>query len=283
MFIFQLRQKLGSFYVLLIACSIAVLLSKHSQVLAAPPQCDKITQLVVTPSNPTVNQPFTVYGVVDNCPNKGNQSSDPLAKSILVLHIKPTTKSSTFEVAKAFKTDSNGNFFIPSLSLQVPDTWTIAIWYNGPNPLTLPNGQNPNGQNIENINVVAGSTPACPVGQTDPATGACISPTPTSTPTATPTLTPAKPVDTVLGSVPTDPVQLIQKLLTFATGIGGGVALLLMISGAFQMITSAGNAEAVKKGQEQFSSAVMGLLFIIFSVILLQIIGVNILSIPGFK
>ena len=48
------------------------------------------------------------------------------------------------------------------------------------------------------------------------------------------------------------------------------------------MITSQGNPETVKKGQDQFSSAVIGLLFIIFSVLLLQFIGVDILSLPGF-
>lgn len=89
-------------------------------------------------------------------------------------------------------------------------------------------------------------------------------------------------INSALGCIPTDPAQFIQGLLRLATGIGGGIALLLMIFGAFQMMTSAGNPESLKNGSAQFTNAIVGLLFIIFSVLLLQIIGVNILNIPGF-
>jgi hypothetical protein len=49
------------------------------------------------------------------------------------------------------------------------------------------------------------------------------------------------------------------------------------------MITSGGNAETLKKGREQFVSAVIGLLFVIFAVLLMQIVGVDILGLPGFS
>lgn len=90
-------------------------------------------------------------------------------------------------------------------------------------------------------------------------------------------------IKTAIGCIPTSPSGLVQSLLKVITSAAGGIALLLMIAGAFQMITSQGNPDSLKKGQEQFTSAIIGLLFIIFSVLLLQIIGVNILSIPGFK
>ena len=47
-------------------------------------------------------------------------------------------------------------------------------------------------------------------------------------------------------------------------------------------MTSQGNPEAVKAAQEMIVSAVTGLLFIIFSYVILQIIGADILGIPGF-
>lgn len=95
---------------------------------------------------------------------------------------------------------------------------------------------------------------------------------------------PAKPtIKTAIGCVPTDPVELVNAILKFALAAGGGIALLLMIWGAVRIITSSGNAEALKNGQDQFRSAVIGLLFIIFTVTLLEIIGVNILNIPGFR
>lgn len=87
---------------------------------------------------------------------------------------------------------------------------------------------------------------------------------------------------TAVGCIPTQPTKLIESLFKLATAVGGGVALLLFVYGAFQMITSGGNPDGVKKGSEQMTSAVIGLLFIIFSVMLLKIIGVDILMIPGF-
>jgi len=48
------------------------------------------------------------------------------------------------------------------------------------------------------------------------------------------------------------------------------------------MITSAGNPETLKGGQDRFAQALIGLLFVIFSVLLMQLIGVDILGIPGF-
>lgn len=88
---------------------------------------------------------------------------------------------------------------------------------------------------------------------------------------------------TALGCINTDPVAFVNELLRFSAGISGGIALLLMIFGSIRMMTSAGDAEQLKAGREQFASAVVGLLFIIFSVLLLQIIGVNILKIPGLR
>ncbi len=90
-------------------------------------------------------------------------------------------------------------------------------------------------------------------------------------------------VFTAIGCVPTEPTALIGGLLRFSTLAGGGIALLLMIFGAIQYITSAGNPEALKKAQDQFTNAFIGLLFIIFATLLLQIIGADILNLPGFS
>lgn len=90
-------------------------------------------------------------------------------------------------------------------------------------------------------------------------------------------------IKTAIGCIPTELNQFIPAFLRYAYAIGGGIALLLMIIGAFQMITSAGNPEAIKKGKEQFVAAATGLLFIVLSTAILHIIGVDILSIPGFK
>ncbi len=90
-------------------------------------------------------------------------------------------------------------------------------------------------------------------------------------------------VKTAIGCFPTNPAGVIKAGVKIGVSAGGGIALLMMVFAAFRMITSAGNPETIKKGQEQFTSAVIGLLFIIFSVLLLEIIGVDILNLPGFN
>jgi hypothetical protein len=45
------------------------------------------------------------------------------------------------------------------------------------------------------------------------------------------------------------------------------------------MMTSTGNPEAIQEAKERITSAIVGLLFIIFSLVILQVIGVDILQI----
>ncbi len=88
---------------------------------------------------------------------------------------------------------------------------------------------------------------------------------------------------TAIGCVPVDPTVLINQGLKVGTGLAGAVALLMLISGTFTMMTSAGNPATLKKGSDQASSAIIGLLFVIFSILLLQVIGVDLLNLPGFR
>jgi len=110
-------------------------------------------------------------------------------------------------------------------------------------------------------------------------------PLPTSGPPMTTVVVgtcPAAELPTALGCIPINPGGFAAWLLGFAVGIGGGIAFLLMLAGAFMVMTSSGNPERLKAGSELITSAVMGLIMIIFSVFLLNLIGVSILGIPGF-
>jgi hypothetical protein len=89
-------------------------------------------------------------------------------------------------------------------------------------------------------------------------------------------------VKTAVGCISSNPVTLAQQLITYILGFAGGVALLMMIIGAFEMVTSAGNPDSLKAGQERFVAAIIGLVFVVFAVTLMQIIGTDILDIPGF-
>lgn len=87
---------------------------------------------------------------------------------------------------------------------------------------------------------------------------------------------------TTLGCVHTKPENFVAQLLGWVMGIGGGLAFLLIVFGGFKVLTSGGDPEHLNEGKEIIVSALTGLLLIIFSVILLRIIGKDILQIPGF-
>lgn len=69
---------------------------------------------------------------------------------------------------------------------------------------------------------------------------------------------------TAIGCIPSQPQKLVEGLLKYGTFAAGGIAFLIMILAALQMITAEGNPESIKAGQEKFYSAIIGLLLIIF-------------------
>jgi hypothetical protein len=87
---------------------------------------------------------------------------------------------------------------------------------------------------------------------------------------------------TALGCIPATEGGLFETIFTVGLGMAGGIAFLLILFGGFQILSSAGNPEQLNEGRELVSSAVAGLLLIIFSVFLLRLVGYDILRIPGF-
>lgn len=75
------------------------------------------------------------------------------------------------------------------------------------------------------------------------------------------------------------PDSFVSLLFPVLLGMAGGIAFLLMATGAFMILLSGGNPEKVKAGQELITSAIQGLLVVIFSVFLLELIGKGILNI----
>ena len=79
-----------------------------------------------------------------------------------------------------------------------------------------------------------------------------------------------------------NPNHFIGQILGWSTIIGAGIAFLLIVFGGFQITTAAGDPKRVKAAQELITAAIMGLLLIIFSIFLLNLIGIKILNLPGF-
>lgn len=90
-------------------------------------------------------------------------------------------------------------------------------------------------------------------------------------------------INTALGCIPTDTLNsFVGWFLSKLIFVASGIAFLLMAFGALQILTSAGSPEKVQAGKELITSALAGLIFIILSLFLLKLIGVDILQIPGF-
>ncbi|MCL4418999.1 pilin [Patescibacteria group bacterium] len=90
-----------------------------------------------------------------------------------------------------------------------------------------------------------------------------------------------KEVNTAIGQIATDPTGFIKSIFSLILGFSGGIALLLIILSGYKLMESRGNPERLEGAKDQLTSAIIGLLFIIFSLVILQIIGVDILQIPG--
>ena len=88
---------------------------------------------------------------------------------------------------------------------------------------------------------------------------------------------------TALGCIPADPKELIKRIFPYLLGIGGTIAFGFIIFGGIQVMTSSGDPEKIKGGKELITSALTGLVFIILSLFLLKLIGVDILGLPGLE
>ena len=87
---------------------------------------------------------------------------------------------------------------------------------------------------------------------------------------------------TAIGCINRQPEAIVGKLIRLGLSMGGGIALLMILSAGFMLTVSQGNPQKAGQAKEMMTAAVTGLLFIIFSVTILQFIGFSILKIPGF-
>lgn len=87
---------------------------------------------------------------------------------------------------------------------------------------------------------------------------------------------------TAVGCIPSKPESVINVVITIGLALGGGVVLIMILVGSFMLSVSQGDPNKTKEAKEIITSAIIGLLFVIFSVTMLQFIGVSVLHIPGF-
>lgn len=86
---------------------------------------------------------------------------------------------------------------------------------------------------------------------------------------------------TAFGCMRVSGAGLTEDLVRLLLGIVGGIALLSILAAAFLLTTSQGEVSKVKQAKELITASVSGILFIIFSIMALNFIGVTVLRIPG--
>lgn len=88
-------------------------------------------------------------------------------------------------------------------------------------------------------------------------------------------------INTALGCIPTEPTKMINTIIRISLGLGGGIALLLILYGVFIITTSSGIPDKLNAGKDIITSAISGLVIIALSIVILNLIGTKILAIPG--
>lgn len=86
----------------------------------------------------------------------------------------------------------------------------------------------------------------------------------------------------LLGRIQLEPLPFIKSVYTIVLSIAGLAAVVIIIRAGYKLMYSRGDKEMVADARSHITSAVIGLLFIIFAYVILSVIGVDILKIPGF-
>lgn len=85
-------------------------------------------------------------------------------------------------------------------------------------------------------------------------------------------------INSAIGCIPYTPSELGKFLLKWATGIAGGVALLMSVYAGVIIMTSGPDPKKLQGGKELLTASIAGLALVIFSAFILRILGVDILG-----
>lgn len=82
---------------------------------------------------------------------------------------------------------------------------------------------------------------------------------------------------TAIGCVDPTPIGILTGIIRIAFGVMGGVALLQVIYAGimYQM----GNEEKIKEARKMITATILGLVVLVFSIVILRVIGINVLDI----
>jgi len=91
----------------------------------------------------------------------------------------------------------------------------------------------------------------------------------------------AATLTTGIGDIDTTPEGFVAGIARRLAGIVGGLALLFLMYGSILYMFSRGDPKALEKASQIIGSAMAGLFFVMFSVLIMRVIGYDILKLPG--
>ncbi|MBI5358145.1 hypothetical protein HZB69_00745 [Candidatus Amesbacteria bacterium] len=78
-----------------------------------------------------------------------------------------------------------------------------------------------------------------------------------------------------------DPIELLKQILLWATILGGGFATAIIGFQGLQIVLNGDDPKKIKTSQEVITAAIAGLLLIVFSIFLMNLIGLKILDLSN--
>src|SRR5882672_286701 len=69
--------------------------------------------------------------------------------------------------------------------------------------------------------------------------------------------------------------SIIAQVVDIILGFAGLIAMLYIILGGYQFITSAGNSDQAEKGRKTLTNAIIGLVIIILSFVIIRLVVTN--------
>lgn len=90
-------------------------------------------------------------------------------------------------------------------------------------------------------------------------------------------------IRTGIGNLSTNPVDFLTDIFALALGIAGFGGFIMLIYGGYVLMMSQGDKTKIQNAREIITSTILGILFIVFSLVILEFIGVDVLRLPGLK
>jgi len=76
--------------------------------------------------------------------------------------------------------------------------------------------------------------------------------------------------------------SVVQKLLDFLFSIAGGIAFLYLLYGSYLVMTSKADPTKLQQGKRVILGAIIGVVFAVGAVFIINLLASGILKIPGF-